>query len=36
MDTFIKRFQPDQYQKWLDGDDTSCHPEDANQSSSDM
>lgn len=36
MDTFIKRFQPEQYQKWLDGDDDGRHPEDSNQSTAEL
>ncbi|XP_054741332.1 uncharacterized protein LOC129246493 isoform X1 [Anastrepha obliqua] len=28
MDTFVKRFQPDRYQSWLEGNDVGRHPED--------
>ncbi len=28
MDTFVKRFQPDRYDKWLRGMDVGPHPED--------
>uniref|UniRef100_A0A0K8VTF9 [histone H3]-trimethyl-L-lysine(9) demethylase n=2 Tax=Bactrocera TaxID=47832 RepID=A0A0K8VTF9_BACLA len=28
MDTFVKRFQPDRYQAWLEGNDVGRHPED--------
>lgn len=28
MDTFVKRFQPDKYQDWLEGKDIGPHPED--------
>ncbi|XP_055921875.1 myb-like protein U isoform X2 [Eupeodes corollae] len=28
MDTFVKRFQPDRYQAWLEGTDIGQHPED--------
>lgn len=28
MDTFVKRFQPDRYQAWLEGTDYGLHPED--------
>lgn len=28
MDTFIKRFQPDKYDKWKLGEDHGPHPED--------
>ncbi|XP_013114415.2 uncharacterized protein LOC106092188 isoform X2 [Stomoxys calcitrans] len=28
MDTFVKRFQPDRYQAWLEGTDYGQHPED--------
>lgn len=28
MDTFIKRFQPDRYELWLQGKDVGAHPED--------
>ncbi|XP_055838906.1 putative uncharacterized protein DDB_G0291608 isoform X2 [Episyrphus balteatus] len=28
MDTFVKRFQPDRYQAWLEGTDVGQHPED--------
>lgn len=29
MDTFVKRFQPDKYESWLQGKDLGPHPEDA-------
>uniref|UniRef100_A0A182N2D8 JmjC domain-containing protein n=1 Tax=Anopheles dirus TaxID=7168 RepID=A0A182N2D8_9DIPT len=28
MDTFVKRFQPDRYDAWMDGTDFGPHPED--------
>lgn len=28
MDTFVKRFQPERFRKWMDGLDTGRHPED--------
>ncbi|XP_050301918.1 uncharacterized protein LOC126740088 [Anthonomus grandis grandis] len=28
MDTFVKRFQPDRYEKWLKGEDVGPHPEE--------
>ncbi|XP_063702191.1 probable lysine-specific demethylase 4B [Culicoides brevitarsis] len=28
MDCFVKRFQPEKYQAWLDGTDVAPHPED--------
>ncbi|XP_023300103.2 uncharacterized protein LOC111682389 isoform X2 [Lucilia cuprina] len=28
MDTFVKRFQPERYQAWLEGTDFGLHPED--------
>lgn len=28
MDTFIKRFQPENYSKWRSGNDIGPHPED--------
>lgn len=28
MDTFVKRFQPERYQAWLEGVDFGLHPED--------
>ncbi|XP_048518918.1 uncharacterized protein LOC109537663 [Dendroctonus ponderosae] len=28
MDTFVKRFQPDRYDKWLKGEDVGPHPEE--------
>lgn len=28
MDTFVKRFQPERYQAWLEGKDFGLHPED--------
>ncbi|XP_065370031.1 probable lysine-specific demethylase 4B isoform X3 [Calliphora vicina] len=28
MDTFVKRFQPERYQAWLEGTDLGLHPED--------
>lgn len=28
MDTFVKRFQPERYQAWLEGADFGLHPED--------
>ncbi|XP_055384571.1 probable lysine-specific demethylase 4B [Condylostylus longicornis] len=28
MDTFVKRFQPDKYEAWLEGRDVGFHPED--------
>jgi len=27
MDTFVKRLQPENYEKWLEGNDIGCHPE---------
>lgn len=33
MDTFIKRFQPDIYEKWRLGEDHGPHPEDLNRPS---
>ncbi|XP_019553792.3 probable lysine-specific demethylase 4A [Aedes albopictus] len=30
MDTFVRRFQPDAYEKWLRGEDYGYHPEDPN------
>ncbi|GJQ78089.1 hypothetical protein Trydic_g2430 [Trypoxylus dichotomus] len=32
MDTFVKRFQPDRYEKWLQGLDIGPHPEEPNRS----
>lgn len=29
MDTFVKRFQPDKYDAWINGTDIGPHPEDA-------
>lgn len=31
MDTFVKRFQPHQYDSWLKGEDFGYHPEDINK-----
>ncbi|GAB0099576.1 hypothetical protein DMENIID0001_154600 [Sergentomyia squamirostris] len=31
MDTFVKRFQPDNYENWLLGNDYGPHPEDPNR-----
>lgn len=28
MDLFVQRFQPDRYEKWKEGKDYGCHPED--------
>lgn len=28
MDTFVKRFQPERYEDWLNGTDVGPHPED--------
>lgn len=28
MDTFVKRFQPDNYDAWINGTDIGPHPED--------
>uniref|UniRef100_A0A182NZJ9 [histone H3]-trimethyl-L-lysine(9) demethylase n=1 Tax=Anopheles epiroticus TaxID=199890 RepID=A0A182NZJ9_9DIPT len=28
MDTFVKRFQPERYESWMDGSDFGPHPED--------
>lgn len=28
METFVRRFQPERYQAWLDGTDYGCHPEE--------
>lgn len=28
MDTFVKRFQPDKYYAWINGQDIGPHPED--------
>ncbi|XP_071452141.1 uncharacterized protein [Hetaerina americana] len=33
MDTFVKRFQPDRYELWLQGKDVGPHPEDPTRSS---
>lgn len=33
MDTFIKRFQPDVYEKWRMGEDHGPHPEELNRTS---
>lgn len=30
MDTFVKRFQPEKYDSWMDGTDIAAHPEDPN------
>lgn len=35
MDTFIKRFQPENYVKWRSGNDIGPHPEDFHRSLSD-
>lgn len=32
MDTFIKRFQPENYNKWRSGNDNGLHPEDIHRS----
>lgn len=29
MDTFVKRFQPDRYEDWINGTDYGPHPEDS-------
>lgn len=34
MDIFVKRHQPDRYDKWIKGEDIGPHPEDVNVSSS--
>ncbi|KAK4878252.1 hypothetical protein RN001_010758 [Aquatica leii] len=31
MDTFVKRFQPERYEKWLQGVDIGPHPEEPNK-----
>ncbi|XP_018336496.1 uncharacterized protein LOC108744991 [Agrilus planipennis] len=31
MDTFVKRFQPERYDKWLQGQDIGPHPEEPNK-----
>lgn len=31
MDTFVKRFQPERYEKWLQGCDIGPHPEEPNR-----
>lgn len=31
MDTFVKRFQPERYEKWLAGQDIGPHPEEPNR-----
>lgn len=31
MDTFVKRFQPDRYNLWLQGKDVGTHPEDSSR-----
>lgn len=31
MDTFVKRFQPEKYEKWLQGCDIGPHPEEPNR-----
>lgn len=31
MDTFVKRFQPERYEKWLAGEDIGPHPEEPNK-----
>ncbi|KAK7792048.1 hypothetical protein R5R35_001682 [Gryllus longicercus] len=31
MDTFVKRFQPDRYNLWLQGKDIGAHPEDSSR-----
>ncbi|XP_046400725.1 uncharacterized protein LOC124167009 isoform X2 [Ischnura elegans] len=33
MDTFVKRFQPDRYELWLQGKDVGPHPEDPTRQS---
>lgn len=33
MDTFIKRFQPERYDKWKLGEDIGPHPEELNKPS---
>ncbi|GLV37006.1 Lysine demethylase 4B [Carabus blaptoides fortunei] len=33
MDTFVKRFQPERYEKWLQGIDIGPHPEEPNKQS---
>jgi [histone H3]-trimethyl-L-lysine9/36 demethylase len=30
MDTFVKRFQPERYEAWINGTDIAAHPEDPN------
>lgn len=32
MDTFVRRFQPDRYDDWINGTDYGPHPEDPPQS----
>ena len=32
MDTFVKRFQPDRYELWIQGLDVGPHPEDPTKS----
>lgn len=34
METFVKRFQPENYDKWKNGLDNGPHPEDLNLNSS--
>jgi [histone H3]-trimethyl-L-lysine9/36 demethylase len=31
METFVRRFQPEKYEKWLIGEDYGCHPEEPNR-----
>jgi [histone H3]-trimethyl-L-lysine9/36 demethylase len=28
METFVRRFQPERYENWLQGKDFGCHPEE--------
>ena len=28
MDLFVKRFQPERYEMWIEGKDIGCHPEE--------
>lgn len=31
METFVRRFQPERYEAWLQGEDYGCHPEEPNK-----
>jgi len=31
MDTFVKRFQPEKYDMWIQGKDVGCHPENSSR-----